>query len=64
MTCARQNRLEGEAHQIGRLACMRSANRLGLTVSCADEYRCLATDQCAFFREALQHVTAFDEALP
>ncbi len=64
MSCARQRRLEREAHEIGRDECLASAETLGLHMSCEDEYECGAPSACAFFQRALAEVTAFDEALP
>jgi hypothetical protein len=64
MTCARQRRLEREAHEIARDECLESAEEFGLNMSCADEYECSAPLHCEFFKRALADVTAFDEALP
>lgn len=64
MICARQRRLELEAHENGRRACLESAEEFGLNMSCADEYECGAPDECQFFIDALAAATAFDEALP
>ncbi len=64
MTCARQRRLDREAHEAGREECLDSAEKLGLNMSCADEHECGAPESCEFFKRALAEATAFDEALP
>lgn len=64
MTCARRRRLEREAHERGRDACLESADHFGLTMSCADEYECSAPESCMFYLEALAAAELFDSLLP
>ncbi len=64
MICARQRRLEAEAHEDGRHECLDSAEELGLNMSCQDEYECGAPEECQFFLDALARAKAFDECLP
>jgi len=62
--CARQRRLEREAHALGRRRCLESAREFGLNMSCDGEGQCGAPEACDFYKDALAEVTAFDEALP
>lgn len=62
--CARMRRLEDEASDAARHVCIESGRRLGLHLSCEDEFECSDKLGCDFFKEALAEAIAFDEALP
>ena len=63
MTCARQRRLEEEAHLYAVQACCESAEDFDLHLCCCDEGRCTDERSCTFFVEALAQVTAFEDCL-
>ncbi len=65
MTCAREERLQREAHAAGRRECLASAKRLGLNLLCADHNagECLDRESCPFFLEALAEAQAVDSLL-
>ena len=56
MTCARQQRLEKQAHALGRRRCLKSAEELGLNMCCRDEGKCSAPEVCQFFIDALKQI--------
>lgn len=63
-TCARQQRLELEAHERARHECLESAKELDLHMSCDDEGECPSPTHCEFFKRAIAEVTAEDEMMP
>lgn len=64
MRCARLRRLEQEAHEAARFECLKSAEDLGLTMSCADEFECPSPSGCGFYQDAFANADAFDRMLP
>lgn len=45
---------ERAIHDEARFACLESAEKLGLNMSCADEYECPCPEECGFYRIAAE----------